>query len=125
MPKAERLSEKRTAGREANLRGKATEILRTILQPRAIILQNTSKPERDLLFYNLPINFSRRTLGDRSCIFCRFFCASLYGIVNQLFNFSVNGFCKFLFLFWFSMTDLKFSLNASSFLGLSSVHVHT
>ena len=46
------------------------------------------------LFYNPPNNFSRRTHLDRSCIFCGFYRVSLYGIVKQLFNFSVTGFCK-------------------------------
>ena len=46
------------------------------------------------LLYNAPNNFSWRTHADRSCIFCRFFCVSFCGIVNQLFNFSVTGFCK-------------------------------
>ena len=45
-------------------------------------------------FYNLANHFSRRTHVDSPCMFCGFFRVSLCGIVNQLFNFSVTGFCK-------------------------------
>ena len=45
-------------------------------------------------FYNPPNNCSRQTHVDRSCIFCGCFRVSLCRIVNQLFNFSVTGFCK-------------------------------
>ena len=75
------------------------------------------------LFYNPPNNFSRRTHVDSSCIFGGFFRVSSYGIVNQPFNFTVTGFCrKFFFCFVFH-DRLKFSLNACSFLGLSSVEI--
>ena len=70
------------------------EILRTIFQPRALSSDIKASRKGVYLFHNPPIYFSRRAHVDRSCIFCGFFRVSLYGIVNQFFNFSVTGFCK-------------------------------
>ena len=71
------------------------------------------------LFYNLPNNFSRRTRVDRSCIFCGFFRVSRYGIVNQHFIYLASAKS----LFWFSLTNWKFSLNVCLFFGFPSVKI--
>ena len=86
-PKNEQLAEKR------NFEGNC-EILSTIFQPRALSSDKPASRKGVYLFYNPPNNFSRRTHVDRSCIFCGFFRVSLCEIVNQLFTFSVTGFCK-------------------------------
>ena len=46
------------------------EIFRTIFQARALSSDKPSSRKGIYLLYNPPINFSRRTLLDRSCIFC-------------------------------------------------------
>ena len=100
------------------LRSKA---LRTIFQPSALSSNIPASQKGVYLFYNPPNNFSRQTHVNCSCIFKGFFHVSLCEIVNRLFNISITGFCK---KFFFVFHDrLKFSLNACSFLGLSSVEI--
>ena len=110
MPKAERLSENEQLAEKRSFEGNC-EILRTIFQPRALSSDIPASRKGVYLFYNPPNNFSRRTHVDRSCIFCRFFCVSPYGIVNQPFIYpffiypSLASSTKSLFRF--SLTDLK------------------
>ena len=64
---------------------RATEILRTIFQPRALSSDIPASRKGVYLFYNPPNNFSTPTHVDRSYIFGGFFLVSRYGIVNQPF----------------------------------------
>ena len=122
MPKAERLSEKWTVGREAKLRGQLWNF-EDNLSAEGIILRYTNKPKKGVyLFYNPPNNFSRRTLVDSSCIFWVFFPCFSVRNCQLPFYLSVTGFCK-MFFFLFSLTNSKFSVNVCSFLGFPSVEI--
>ena len=114
-PKNEQLAEKRS------FQGNC-EILRTIFQPRALFCVIPASRKGVYLFYSPPNNFSRRTHVDCSCIFCRFFRVSRYGIVNQLFIDSSLASAK-RFFFWFSLTNLKFSVTNCWFLRFPSVEI--
>ena len=63
---------------------RATEILRTIFQPRALSYDIPASWKGVYLFYNPPNNFSRRTYIGRSSIFCGFFsCFLVQTLVRQ------------------------------------------
>ena len=110
MAKDERLSEKWTVGREASwatvkLHRKFHSCPRSFasrpplhfpdnVSAEGITSDMAASWKRVHLFYNPPVNFSKRTHADHFCIVCGFFCVPLCGIVNQLFNLPVTGFCK-------------------------------
>ena len=96
MPKAERFYKNEQLAKKPSFEGNR-EILRTIFQPRASSSDIPASRREVYLFYNPPNNFSTRTHLDPSCIFCGFFRFPWYGIFNQLFNFSLSGFCKIVF----------------------------
>ena len=109
MHKVERLSENEQLAEKRSFEGNF-EILRTIFQPRALFSDIPASPKGVYLFYNPPNNFSKQTLVDCSCmICCGFFHVSRDGIVNQLFIFPSLASAKS--LFWFSLTNQKFTLN--------------
>ena len=119
MPQAERLKNEQLAEKRS-FEGNC-EILGTMFQLRALSSDIPASRKGVYLFYNPPNNCSRQTHVDHSCIFCGCFRVSLCRIANQLFNFSVTGFCKkYSFV---SHDRLKLSLNACSFLGLYSVEI--
>ena len=121
MPKTERLSDKNEQLAEKRSFEGNCQILRTILQPRALSSDTPGRRKGVYLFYNPPNNFSRRTHVYHSCIFCGFFCVSRYGIVNQPFIYPSLASAKSLFRF--SLTNLKFSVNVCSFFGFPSVEI--
>ena len=82
-----------TVALEASLLGQLF-IFRTISQPWALSFDIPASRKGVYLFCNPANDFSGQTHVDPSCKCCGFFRVSLCGIVNQLFNFSVTGFCK-------------------------------
>ena len=90
-PKAEILSKNEQLAEKRRFEGK-WEVLRTIFQPRALSSDIPVSRNGVHLFYNT------LTHSNRSCIFYGFFRVSWYGIVNQLFNFSVTSICKMFFV---------------------------
>ena len=58
---------------------------------------------------------------DHSRLFCGFFCVSQYGIVTQAFIYPSLFYVKS--LFQFSLTDLKFGVNACSLFGFPSPEI--
>ena len=66
-------------------------------------------------------SFSKTTHVGRSCIFGGFFRVSRYGIVNQLLSYQSLASVKS--LFWFSLTNEKFSLNVCLFLDFLSLEI--
>ena len=102
MPKTERLYKNEQLAKKPSFEGNR-EILRTIFQPRALSSDIPASRKEVYLFYNPPNNFSARTHLDPSCIFCGFFRFPWYGIFNQLFNFSLSGFCKTIFCLLFCL----------------------
>ena len=100
-----KLAKNFTVALEASLLGQLF-IFRTIFQPRALSSDIPASRKGVYLFYNPPINFSRRTYVDRSCMFCGFFfvCFSVRNC-QPVFYLSVTGFCKK--SFWVFLDQFK------------------
>ena len=89
-----------------------------------IVRKMSSLPRSETVkfwFYNPPNNFSRRTQVDPSCIFCGFF--SFFPVWNCQPAFIYPSLASAKSLFWFSLTNLKFSVNVCSPFGFPSVEI--
>ena len=106
---------------QAKLRGRLWNF-EDNLSAEGINFQFSSKPFI-YLFYNPPINFSRRTHLGRSCIFCGFLAVFTELATSFLISEALARAKRFLLLF--SRTNSKFSLNVCSSLGFSSVEIRS